>query len=478
MRKWLLWAALMAVGCNGKLTVGAGDGGAAGASVRGGAETPDEDPPPLVQGNTAWPPMEGIAGAAYIAGVGGTGPGEIGQNCIPGGLVSEAVGSPAKAQIRTLDRCYEGLACTAEGKCVPAPDCPDSGLCVLRRAALSGSGGSGGAPGANMPSAGTPGFATGGGPEALPAVYEESGVVALTASDSHVYWLEYGTRDALGNHQHDGALMSYSIGDGATTTVATGLAGPMGLELTESHAYVYIDGAPLIGAWIQPQLLRVPLAGGDAELVQAGTQPQHAGFTAAGGKAFWTAGATVYSMLSDSNAVPTAFLTVDAKNLNSDATDLYYATPGNDLMRAPLTGAEPSAVGLSVENFALHDDGIFALESIDTSYTGGLLSRAPKSGGAFQRVRALGAGRPNHLKVVVDRYFLDVIPKPVQIGNGQPFAYKMHVMMAGFVGTAPPIRLLERAVRGSVVDRLWVGTAGALYWSEGQAIYRQPLPTP
>jgi hypothetical protein len=310
-------------------------------------------------------------------------------------------------------------------------------------------------------------------------VAEETGVVALTASDSHVYWLEYGTRDALGNYQHDGALMSYSIADGATTPLAAGLAGPMGLELTTSHAYVYIDGAPLIGATIQPQLLRVPLAGGNAELVQAGTQPQRAGFAASEGQAFWTAGATVYSMLSDSDAVPTAFLTVGVQNLNSDATDLYYTTPSNDLMRTSLTGASPTptAVGLSVENFALYQDGIFAPESIDTSYTGGLLSRAPKSGGAFQRVRALGAGRPNHLKVVADRYFLDVVPGSTAIGNGQ-YIYRTQVMMAGFVGTDPPIRLLERPVRDTVVDRLWVGTAEALYWSEGQAIYKQPLPTP
>jgi hypothetical protein len=52
------------------------------------------------------------------------------------------------------------------------------------------------------------------------------------------------------------------------------------------------------------------------------------------------------------------------------------------------------------------------------------------------------------------------------------------VLTAGFAGTDPPIRVLERPRREWVIDRLWVGTAAALYWSEGQAIYEQPLPKP
>jgi len=297
-------------------------------------------------------------------------------------------------------------------------------------------------------------------------------VVALTANESHVYWLEYGTRDALGNYQHDGALMSYSIADGTTTTLVAGLAGPVGLGLTTSHAYVYVDGGPLIGSPIQPQLLRVPLAGGSAQLAKDGAQP--GGFTAAGSRALWTAGELVYSMLSDANAVPTVFLAEYANGMIGDATDLYYASSSNELMRTPLTGAAPTAMGISIaSSFAVHDDGIFSLEAIDA---GGLLSRAPKSGGAFQRVRALGSGAPSHLKTVGDHYFLDVVP-PKTPQQGRRY-YARQVLTAGFVGTDPPIRLLERPDRRSSIDQLWVGTAGALYWSEGQAIYKQPLPTP
>jgi hypothetical protein len=177
-------------------------------------------------------------------------------------------------------------------------------------------------------------------------------------------------------------------------------------------------------------------------------------------------------MLPSSNAIPTEFFPEALGNLKSDATDLYYPASGG-LMRTPIASAAPSAVGvsgLSVYDFALYADGIFALES---SNGGGLLSRAPKSGGAFQRVRALGAGVPGNLKVVGDRYFLDVL-----LAEGLNSKGKTQVLTAGFAGTDPPLRLLERNQRHTPTDQLWVATADALFWSEGQAIYKQPLPTP
>jgi len=514
-QRWRLWALLIAVGCNGKLSVSNGDGGAAGVAGLAGAGMAGRagaagQSSHAGEGNKA--PIEELAGAGGAPeggsggdpGIGGSFPvggeaaggsagamilplpGQIGQNCVPGRLVTDVIGGPAQAPVRTLDHCNEGLACNAQGKCVPAPDCPSSGLCVFRRATLAGSGGAGGAPGGYVPGSGASGASpgpVGGGGGYVPAATAETGVVALTASDSHVYWLEYGTRDALGNYQHDGALMAYSIADGTTTTLAAGLAGPMGLELTTTHAYVYVDGAPLIGTPTQPQLLRVPLSGGSPQLVKDGAQPHRRAFRAVASRAFWSDFTTVYSMLSDADATPTEFLTEYASSLDSDDTDLYYAAQSGALMRAPLSGTGPVETGLSVYDYALYGDSVFTIEAINNGgASGGLLSRAPKSGGAFQRIRALGAGSPRNLKVVGDRYFLDVVPDPLPVENGQSigevFAFTTQVLTASFVGSDPPIRLLDRATRENVVDRLWVGTATALYWSEGQAIYKQPLPTP
>jgi hypothetical protein len=393
----------------------------------------------------------------------GSGLGDLGQDCVPGGLVTEAVGSPAKAVIQTLDRCQDGLACGPQGQCIPAPDCPSSGLCVFRHAALAENGGASG--GSNAPGhAGAPW----GGSGPLPVAELETGVVAITASESHVYWVEYGTRNALGDYQHDGALLSYSIADGTTTTLAAGLAGPMGLELTASHAYVYIDGAPRIDTPISPQLLRVPLSGGSAEVLQAGTVPGN--FVAVGSRAFWGTEDQIYSMLPD-GAAPVPFLATTSASLTSDATDLYYAA-GQLVMRTPLASAAATPVGVSAEAFALHDDGIFSVETVTL---GGMLIRAPKSGGPFQRVRALGAGTPGQLKVLGDRYFLGVGGYGVEAGAT---VSRAQVLTASFVAADPPVRLLDRVVREWPPKTLWAGTADALYWSEGQSIYKQPFSTP
>ena len=401
----------------------------------------------------------GTAGALGTAGGGNPG-GNLGQPCIPGGLVTEAVGSPAQAQIKTLPHCAEGLSCDSTNACVATPDCTtDSALCVVRHAVFNGSGGAGGAGG--TPGSGGSSSSSGGGP-GTSTIGEEGGVVALAANESHVYWLEYGTRDALGNALNDGTLMSYSLTDGTTTTLVAGLHGPMGLELTSTHAYVYIDGAPLIGSPTKPQLLRVPLAGGSAVLVQDGAQ--HSGFAAAGSQAFWDTNAKVYSMLSDSSATPVVFSSNNERVLASDATNLYCQVNAL-LVSSPIASAAFAPLDFNGNALAPHDDGLYMLEA---NNAGALLLRASKTGGLPQRVRALGNGTPQNLKVTSDRYYLEVYPD----------WWNEQVLTAGFAGTDPPIRLLYRRARRTTVDQLWVGTANALFWSDSRAIYKQPLPTP
>jgi hypothetical protein len=506
MRKSSQWVVLLAVACNGQITVDPGRGGAGGLAgndtVAGGAGVGSGGAGAggrMPQGGDAGKaPLEmpagmagmgdggnGFAGVGHSEGgyggyvphtnggyggdiiwagygpVGGGGanqvsPGSLGQNCIPGALVTEADGSPAKAVIQTLTRCNDGLACDAENKCVPVPDCPQSGLCVLRRAEVGGNGGSGGTGGAsNMGVAGSFNWSGYGGDGSVlpPIAAAEVGVVAMTGSESHVYWIEYGTRNALGTYQHDGTVMSYDTALGTTKTIASGLEGPIGLGLTTTHAYIYVDGGRLIGTRTIPQLLRVPLAGGTAELVQDGTlfgitgageRKRRPDFGAVGSQAFWLKGTEIYSMTSEANAVPTVVESV------------------------------PDTVERDLAGLVEHDDGIFGLEAVDG---GALLSRAPKNGGEFERVRALGAGYPSWLQGAGDRYFLRTLLQGVLGSDGQ-YRSETQVLTAGFVSTDPPIRLLHRRSLGTVLDGLWVGTNDTLYWSEGRAIYKQPLPTP
>ena len=298
------WTLLFAVGCDGKLIVD--------------------------RGNAA---PSGVAG--WTASVIPTDAGKIGKTCIPGGLVTEAEGTSAEATIKTLARCDAGLSCTAQGKCDAVSDCQhSSGTCTLRRVEVDQSI--------------YDGMNTG-------RAY--TGIVALAASDSHLYWLEYGTRDALENYLHDGALLSYSLADQTTTTVATGLDGPIRFGLTTTHVYIstYEQGVTGIS-----HLLRVPLTGGTVEQVQE--DPRYADafvyFAAVGSQAFWDHYQTndwgdentgIDTMSSDPDAVPISFISPEEAHrvyaLASDGTDLFYVSADRAVMRAPITGAAPTATG-------------------------------------------------------------------------------------------------------------------------------------
>jgi hypothetical protein len=442
------WALLLAVGCDGKLVVDRGDNSASDA----GTVIPSDA-------------------------------GKIGETCLPEGLLTESEGNSAEAVIQVLARCDAGLSCNAQGKCTAAPDCPQSqGVCVVRRATFDQSS------------------------------YESedflvlTGIVALAASDTHVYWLEYGTRDPRGNYQHDGALMSYGITDGTTTTVASGLDGPTTLGLTTTHAYIVADGVQ----HNTPELLRVPLTGGSVELLQQGkVAVLFTGFAAAGSQAFWGRSNSIYTMSADSNAVPTLFFSPESASLYllaSDGTDLFYNySSGLDsgaLKRTPIASASPTPtddwLGFSTLGVAPHGDELFELETLlngtpssrathqngtaPPSPSGVLLMRAPKSGGEFQQVRPLGAGAPTFgsdetaLQAIGDRYFFAVHDwVPDRDGN---FYYQKRVLSAGFADNDPPIRLLELPEQRPVNRFHWTGTAVGLFWSDGRAIYEQPLPNP
>jgi len=465
------WALLLAVGCDGRLIVDRGGNsvsGMSGASDVSGVGTDMSDGPIEA--------VAGMTGGAELAGGDGGGgsagtvippdAGKVGETCLPEGLVTESEGSATEATIRVLARCDAGLSCNAQGKCAAAPDCLQGhGVCVMRRAVFD-----------QYVFDGLDGIAHG-----------HTGVLALAASDSHVYWLEYGTRDALGTYQHDGTLMSYRIADGTTTSVASGFDGPTSLALTTTHAYIASDGI-LNG---HPQAYRAPLTGGSVEQLQ---QDQFsieegfpAGFTAAGSQAFWSTSTGIYTQSASSNAVPTPFSTEGSVYpLMSDGTEIFYTSPssGFAVIRTPIASPAPQFVATSSGfGIALHGDDLFELDVLQNGLPWGtVLSRAPKSGGEFLRVRPLGAGVPLTkidalaLQVVGDRYFFTV-EEGVQDSGGN-YGTQRRVLSASFADDDPPIRLLELPMERGPDDRFrWIGTAVGLFWSDGRAIYAQPLPS-
>jgi hypothetical protein len=345
------------------------------------------------------------------------------------------------------------LSCDAKGQCVAEADCQEGARpCVVRRAYYD--------------------------EDVYDHLdnYSHTGIVALAATESHVYWLEYGTRDSLGHYQHDGALMSSTGADGTIATVAIGLDGPSGLGVTTTHAYV-----GTVGTDTPPgtQLSRVPLSGGSPQPLTAAKYPYTSfNFAATGDRAFWDMGEGIYSMSSNSDAVPTLFLEASGV-MAVDTTDLYYLSSDGLMMRTPIASAAPMELGAwSHFAVALHDDGIYSFfylksEAVTPPVYGAFLARAAKSDGIFERVRPLGAGYPNTLQVVGDRYFFDL-----NYYDEQAASSRKRVLTASFVDDAPPTQLVDFPQPLTEPELLWVGTGEALYFSDGHTLRRQPLPTP
>jgi hypothetical protein len=500
--RWLVWLGVV-VGCNAKLSVDPGTGGAGGMTTGMAGKSADDagsmDSPGVPAGGGAAEQAGGAGFAGTIAagavgveggaagsgaragmpdqpdpgngGFGGAlpGPGESGQPCIPGGTIDTG-GGVAATKTATLDRCFAGLSCNSAGKCAATPNCPKTtGNCVEYDTGAGGNGGSGFA-GAGFDGSGTAGAGGGVGPGEegsgpLPT-RQESGVTALAIDDTHLYWLEYGTRDSLGNYQNDGALMAMSLADGTKKKLATAIPGPNALGITNGQAYVMVDGAALVGAVEHLQLLRFPLTGGTSQLIQDGSPPllsrRPTIFAAVGSTAYWTGPNSLYSVASDS-ALPTVVATGYVDGLHADATDLYFDDGSAHISRTSLTpGSMVERLGLDLRPFDLNGDFIYGLE--DTN-NGIILTKTAKSGGSWLRVIALGERFPTRLVFTSDRLFVE--------WRGSDHLPGVTTTTLG--STAPPIRLLD-PVEGFV--KSWVGTTSKVYWTDGRRIYSRAIPTP
>jgi hypothetical protein len=446
---------LLALGCSGKLQVdrkNPGSGGSVGHLASGGEAGADD--------------------------AGGAGPGTEDGPCVPGAVTVEASGSAAEAEVQTLDRCDQGLTCGPDQLCVRPPDCaPSTGPdCVVY-----GAGGAGGAGGL-----GTGGSSVGGHGN----VVDRGRIVALAADDSRLYFVDYGTRDQLGNYQGDGALLAFAFEDSSTTTIASGLQGPTELGVTSSHAYFSVDGGGLVGTPAQAQLFRVPLEGGEPEVVP-GVYPRDgsnylSSFVSAGELAIWTgptviAGsptseAVTYAMSADAEATPSVLLEPGGWSMATDGTSVFYTDWADytSISRVSVHGGLRESLVSPFLPFGVNGDSLYGLEDVDNA-TGNVLVRAPKSGGPWERVRALGAGGGGtKFQLVGDRYFFSQHP-PQQGAYVQQDGLRIAVVTAVLGSDDPPVRLLERPTLGYQADELWVGTAETFFWTDGQRLYARSV---
>jgi hypothetical protein len=285
--------------------------------------------------------------------------------------------------------------------------------------------------------------------------------VSLAEGDA-LYWLEYGTRDSLGNYNNDGAL--WRLGDdGKANAVASELHGPLQLGLATGYAYVFVDGGGYIGSQSSPQLIRVPLAGGASELVQDGATAT--AFTANGKQAFWVAQNEIFTQALAGGA-PSVLLPATADIMFADDDFLYFAS-NNLRTRARIDGQASQPLGNGNDAFTIKDDSIYAIDSVG----GVVLSQAPKSSGVFQRIRALGAGGVDlPPQFANDRYFWNANVA----SDGNPV---LQIRTGTLANMGPPTVLVSRPSYGRLIDSLWVGTSSSVYWTDGQAIYARGIPT-
>jgi hypothetical protein len=339
--------------------------------------------------------------------------------------------------------------------------------------------GAGGAPAATGGSPGSGGNWTGGVVNKPSLATEHTGITGITANRDHVYWVDYGSRDRLGNYNNDGSLHALSLEDGSITMLASNLAGPLGVGVSNSYVYVMGDGGPLIGTEELLQAWRVPLSGGSAQRVQTSSlsADRFSAFVSAGTQAFWR-GRTGIFRISDDESEATEFpLGRESQDylLPVAATEahLYYSSVEyGGVRRALIADRSTEDLARPARAVGVRGELMYSVESLQDD-AGLLLTRAPVAGGNWVRMRALGGGGIYgglFFRVVGDRYFfLDQESYPNSVG---------FTVATGFLDSDdPPVRVLETNVSPSMAfsSVWWVGTAKALFWTDGDRVYRRTI---
>lgn len=250
-----------------------------------------------------------------------------------------------------------------------------------------------------------PGFAC----ETCQLVAETPGIRALWAASDRLYWTEYGTFDALDNHQDDGRLLSLPFEGGEPSIVASGLEGPTWLAISEQYAYFWLEHASAAGGALQ--LARVPLEGGEPQLLQGfpdglggyapGQDWARRHLVAKGGYVYWFkptppeigfAGddGTIYRLAEDSAGPPEAFLEVAGfRRLLADATRVYVQVI-EGISAAPHEGGTSTPIftsngAIEYDDLTIVGDAFYGVEWNDKQY----LVKLPLAGGSFERLASI-----------------------------------------------------------------------------------------
>jgi hypothetical protein len=220
-------------------------------------------------------------------------------------------------------------------------------------------------------------------------VASDEDIRGVAANDTKVFWIDYGTSDALGNY--DGQLMARDLSGGATTVLASALPGPESVSLSSQYAYMFVDQrtepAHAIG------VIRVPLAGGAAQPLQSLTQPAsystYRVFAAGSGYEYWNWDGAVYRIAETAGATVETFLEARGVLSIAIAGSAMYFQDTAGIWSVPLAGGTPtSAFEIDQQSLQLQlvdTNYLYARETASSFY----LTRMPRAGGAWARVANL-----------------------------------------------------------------------------------------
>jgi hypothetical protein len=316
-------------------------------------------------------------------------------------------------------------------------------------------------------------------------------VRGLAADPSRLYWIEYGTQDEFQNYL-GGKLRAQVFTASEADDIAEELERPVALYLAGGFAYLMLEpegnGAPY-------RLARVPLTGGDLQIVNAGAveagmmwsfQP----VVSSGAGDFYAYRGTIHRVAPGAEALSEVFLEgYRATQLAADETHLYFShahdengrSDAQTIYRIPLEGGAPDAV-LSVNDEAVRTAGFFPRaeqfygfqivhegEDADDNpiYVGYLASAPNELGTSFTRFASFGRFT-TAFSMVGERFYTF---------NLQYEADATQRFETGTLSAPSDTQVLARAAHLSS-GKPWVGSSVGLFWvrEDGNHIDFAPLP--
>ena len=228
--------------------------------------------------------------------------------------------------------------------------------CVVDTNLGTGGDGSGGSGSTGGSGGGTGGADPGGAGGVLPCVAGTGGGAcvqllaenqalpyAVAVDATHVYWINWGTRDSLRNYNHDGAVLRVPVDGGPVVALASGEEAPRWMAIDETHVYWTSYVA-------QGEVLRVAKAGGDPETVSV-AQEYPTQIVVAGDYVYWVdqgdygAGndAIVRSSVDGSDSVVWVPDQTEIRGLAVAAGELFWGS-ASGIQKRPLDGASDPVV--------------------------------------------------------------------------------------------------------------------------------------